>query len=173
MPELYTISLSRRARRNLYEDLPLEVAVAATETTSTRLPSTPTASADRSTNPPTATTRPAAALTGSSTASMKPNASSRSTRSATAGTPTASDDSGAVRPATAVDEGTGDGRPIPVVRPPGCDHGEAARLSRSRLIGRGQAYARCGLNRHARAVAAARPSTATHVYRRLRRISDR
>lgn len=32
MPEVYTISLSRRARRNLYEDLPLEVAVAATET---------------------------------------------------------------------------------------------------------------------------------------------
>ncbi len=32
MPDLYTISLSRRARRNLQEDLPLEVAVAATET---------------------------------------------------------------------------------------------------------------------------------------------
>jgi mRNA interferase RelE/StbE len=32
MPDVYTISLSRRARRNLQEDLPLEVAVPATET---------------------------------------------------------------------------------------------------------------------------------------------
>jgi mRNA interferase RelE/StbE len=31
-PDPYTVLISRRARRNLHEDLPLEVAIAATET---------------------------------------------------------------------------------------------------------------------------------------------
>jgi hypothetical protein len=81
-------ALSGQARRNIYENLPLEVAMAAMETIEGSIAVNPYRAGKPSTSRSTGPTRRVGAPTTSSTGSMRPSGMLRSIPSATGGTPT-------------------------------------------------------------------------------------
>lgn len=88
-PSPYTVLFSRQARRNLHEDLPLEVAIAATETIQPAIAVNPYGVGKPLDEPFDGFHSARRGHTGSSTGSARPSESWRSTRFATAATPTA------------------------------------------------------------------------------------